>query len=243
MKPKVVASLLACSSLILALSSQSGEAATTVELIPGPSEDVTVIRGDGLDDRLQVIWRGDRKYTVVSGGKLSGDGCAPARPRHLRCVLGRYVALAEVYGGSGADRISLRGTPRAFGITGNGGPDVLHGSSSDEVLTGSQGNDQINGAGGDDVLGGESNNVRRPSNPGDDTLRGGRGNDELGDYYELGADSFFGGPGRDVVDATDSARDEQINGGPGVDLCRIDRKDPEPRSCEEIKIVKPTPYD
>ncbi|MDK3017488.1 hypothetical protein [Pseudodonghicola flavimaris] len=82
---------------------------------------------------------------------------------------------------------------------------VVYGDDGlDDILAGSNKNDQLIGLGGDDILFGQV---------GDDTLEGGDGNDILSGG--IGDDTLLGGAGRDVFDL--SAGDDVAFGGGGND--------------------------
>ena len=84
------------------------------------------------------------------------------------------------------------------------GAGAITGSSSDEVLNGTAGNDQIFGFDGDDVINGGAGNDRLFGGEGDDRVFGGDGNDRLS-----------GGQGNDFVDGGDG--NDQLCGGEGDD--------------------------
>jgi subtilisin family serine protease len=83
--------------------------------------------------------------------------------------------------------------------------DVIRGSDSDDVIRGGGGDDQLIGRGGDDLLRGNGGRDRLLGGPGDDRLFGGSGNDRLN-----------GGEGNDVL-VGDRGRD-RLSGGNGDDI-------------------------
>jgi len=87
-----------------------------------------------------------------------------------------------IYGGPGNDSVTgLAGDDRLLGGTGD---DSLYGGSGQDWLVGGQGNDLLEGGDdADEVIGGEGN----------DTLRGGAGSD---------SDTYRGGLGDDLIDAS-----------------------------------------
>ncbi|MCA1702586.1 MAG: proprotein convertase P-domain-containing protein [Actinobacteria bacterium] len=99
-------------------------------------------------------------------------------------------------------------------IRGTSGNDMIRGTRGDDVICAGAGNDVVYGRGGDDIiLGGEGNDVLRGGD-GHDRLSGGAGNDVLrgGD----GNDRLSGGDGNDVLRGGDG--DDRLVGGPGRDV-------------------------
>jgi Ca2+-binding RTX toxin-like protein len=81
------------------------------------------------------------------------------------------------------------------------------GTSSDEEWRGSEGNDTIRGQGGNDLIG-------RPVDPSDD----------FGETYDPGADTYYGGPGTDILDGNGDNFVDTIDCGEGRgDLASFDK--------------------
>jgi hypothetical protein len=87
---------------------------------------------------------------------------------------------------------------------------------------GTSGNDTLRGSNGNDVLLGRAGNDKLSGRRGNDVLEGGIGNDRL--YGGLGRDILRGGPGNDRLYSRDGRRDV-VNGGPGFDQAWVDQLD------------------
>lgn len=97
-----------------------------------------------------------------------------------------------LYGGEGSDSID-----------GHGGADTLYGGDGGDQIEGGVGNDALFGGGGADELKGGEGDDRLAGGTGTDVLYGGADNDTwVLDEDGIG-DSFFGGSGTNVLDATD----------------------------------------
>jgi len=120
---------------------------------------------------------------------------------------------ATIVGTSGNDIIS--GTKGDDIIDGLGGNDVIKGGKGDDCLTGGAGNDQLKGGwGADEHVGGAGN----------DSIRGGHGNDQLDGG--AGDDSLKGGHG-----------DDAMNGGADDDLCAGGHGTDTATECEDVSSV------
>lgn len=98
-------------------------------------------------------------------------------------------------------------------IIGTDGDDEIDGGNGNDRIFGNGGNDKINGGNGDDrLIGGDGDDELRGGN-GRDTLLGGEGNDKL--KGENGNDTLTGGPGRDKLEGGNGA--DTLDGGPGND--------------------------
>ena len=87
------------------------------------------------------------------------------------------------------------------------------GSSEDETLTGSHGQDLIFGEEGADTISGGGDDDRLFGGEGDDTIDGGEGNDWL--FGGEGADTLTGGAGDDWLYGGEG--DDELTGGTGAD--------------------------
>jgi hypothetical protein len=103
--------------------------------------------------------------------------------------------------------------------------DTLAGTSSDEEWEGSDGDDTIRGKGGDDLIG-------RPVDPSSD----------FGKTYDPGADTYYGGPGKDILDGRglDDAVDTMDCGAGGEDLASFDKGSATSPQTTVSDDVKPT---
>jgi Ca2+-binding RTX toxin-like protein len=125
------------------------------------------------------------------------------------------VVLVCAAAGGAAGPSASAVTETCFGLTatavGTSGDDTIRGSAGDDVIVVGDGNDHISGLEGDDVICGGS---------GDDVLEGGEGDDRL--LGEAGVDRLDGGTG-DFDRLDGGAGDDTLIGGPGeIDLLRFD---------------------
>lgn len=116
-----------------------------------------------------------------------------------------------IFGSSRNDR--LYGTNGNDLIFGFGGNDHIYGSNGDDCLVGGEGNDFIDGSNGNDVILGENGNDRFFGSNGDDLIKAGRGNDKLDGSN--GNDRLFGEEGDDYLDGGNN--NDQLFGGDGND--------------------------
>jgi Ca2+-binding RTX toxin-like protein len=88
------------------------------------------------------------------------------------------------------------------------GDDTLTGTSADEEWTGSEGHDTIRGEGGNDLIGRIEANYST----------------DFGATDDPGADTYYGGPGKDILDGRyDSSMDTINCGEGGADLASFDK--------------------
>jgi len=115
----------------------------------------------------------------------------------------RYSAeyLSMVYGTSGNE--SMTGTDGEDMFAGLGGNDGLSGADGEDDLFGGSGNDALNGGTGDDMLSGGSGNDALNGGSGNDMLSGGTGNDS---FVTDGSDAIAenAGEGTDTVQSSGS---------------------------------------
>lgn len=98
-------------------------------------------------------------------------------------------------------------------VFGNGGNDMIFGTSLDDDLRGGAGNDEIHGRAGDDSMRGNGGADDLRGGNGDDDIRGGGGNDVA--RGNAGADELRGQAGDDELRGGNGR--DFINGGRGVD--------------------------
>ena len=88
---------------------------------------------------------------------------------------------------------------------GTSSDDILEGTERAEEIRGKGGDDRVNGMGGDDVVRGGSGRDEITGGRGTDRVHGGKGRDNIIGYADKDLDRFYGGKGRDVVQARDKA--------------------------------------
>ena len=116
-------------------------------------------------------------------------------------------------------------------IQGTSGNDVIMGTPGDDVINCGGGNDVVDGGGGNDLINCGDGKDTVYGGPGNDTLNGGGGNDTMyggegNDTLNGGAgnDTMYGGAGNDILDGGDGndtmygeAGNDTLNGGHGND--------------------------
>jgi Ca2+-binding RTX toxin-like protein len=137
-------------------------------------------------------------------------------------------------GGNGGDNGDPTEPLRAGGcviaLLGTNGADELTGNEGSEVIIGFGARDRLRGEGGHDCLLGGSSNDRLIGGKGGDRLTGERGRDILVDRD--GVNAFDAGPGRDIINARNGAR-ELVRCGSGRDRALVDPSD-RVHSCERL---------
>jgi VCBS repeat-containing protein len=139
------------------------------------------------------------------------------------------TALALAGPGSGSARTAEDGI-ECFGlkatVVGTTGDDRLRGTPGDNVVAGLGGEDRIIGGGGHDVICGGSGEDLITTGKGPDKIYGGTADDRI--ISRKGPDIVYGGSG-----------DDRLNGGPGVDACRGESGNDVEHNCE--KTAPPLP--
>jgi Ca2+-binding RTX toxin-like protein len=131
---------------------------------------------------------------------------------------------------------SCGGLPATIDLEGDTGPLYIVGTSENDVIHGSLGDDQIFGMGGRDTICGDT---------GADNIDGGSGNDTIYGMGAAGADdgnnTLVGGPGRDFLwgDALDDTLrggqgQDQLYGDAGVDVLYGNDDPPSPTAHDEL---------
>ena len=178
--------------------------------------------------RTLTINGGDGNDTILFG--RDGDTLTVSVNGEASTFAASGVDLVEVFGGGGADAITLEAdapNTRIFAgdgddtVTGGGGNDEIFGESGDDRLDGSGGNDMIDGGDGNDyLLGGTNLTVSDDAVAAGfydrDTLLGGAGNDTLSGGRD--ANDLQGGDGDDLLNGSGSR--DSLDGGAGNDTLR-----------------------
>ena len=127
-------------------------------------------------------------------------------------------------------------------ISGSG---VIWGTAGNDIIAGSDLNDNINGLGGNDIICGRGGNDIISGSAGNDRILGDLGNDAL--YGNDGNDRISGGPGDDQMFG--NAHNDFLNGNEGNDLgydqCSDDGNE-NGRQCQKSLAsfaVHTTPFD
>jgi len=208
------------------------------DTIDGGAGDDRMIGGGGLDE---LSYAGRTAPVVANLATKTGGEAGETD------TFGEFDVLV---GGAGDDVLTGARLPET--IDGGAGDDTLRGRAGADALFGGEGADRLSGQAGDDRLFGD------PAQGDDyytpiirlraDRLAGGSGDDELSDTG--GANTYLGGPGRDVLEggagpdrmdagsgrdrvrATGGGRD-RVRCGSGLDRARLDGRD-RARGCERV---------
>lgn len=108
----------------------------------------------------------------------------------------------------------LTGTSGDDILVGTNGQDTINGLDGDDDLSGAGGADAIEGGSGDDVVSGGSGADQLSGSDGDDRLAGGSGNDQLDGGGDI--DRLLGGSGDDTL--IGGANGDHLDGGSGFDF-------------------------
>jgi Ca2+-binding RTX toxin-like protein len=199
-----------------------GKAATIVGPRPGNAAGETRVIGTAGPDVIFSRW--DDQFIFGRGGDdlLCGHAEIHGGPGDDRLSVRSekaFLDASSLYGGPGNDIIhrdeALDEDPHfANGTYGGPGRDRLFGSANLDDLLGGPGPDRIFGNGlHDEVYGGRGSDIV-VGGLGFDALRGGPGADRL--RGEVGNDGLHGGSGNDL--ARGGVGDDEISGGDGVDV-------------------------
>jgi Ca2+-binding RTX toxin-like protein len=219
-----------------------------------PDDAYSIYVANTNKDQNDLVLTRHKGYIVVHergyADLRTGEGCSTHAPKEVWCpfadTTGVYLNLAggedrlnvslprklpdptffevQVFGGSGRDRISVRG-PHAL-VFGDSGSDVIKGGGSDDELQGGPGRDRLYGRRGNDRLDGDGTEYRPEDTRADDLLDGGPGRDNV--TWQLRstpvvADLRLGrGGGAGERDALRSI--ENLQGGSGPDVLRGDAR-------------------
>jgi hypothetical protein len=202
----------------------------------GGDVDVT---GSDHSERISVSSNAKRVLKVHADTRVAERKeryCVSLRARLLRCRT-QEVADGFVEGMGGRDVIltSIGAGPDLI-VDGGRSSDELWDRGGDRYLLGGPDADVIHGGAGPDWLQGDDVLGDKGASAGADRLFGGPGDDELGDFFDRGADVMRGGQGDDDLWAVNKSTQAVIDGGRGEDRCTIEKRDPRPVNCEEIKV-------
>lgn len=170
-------------------------------VVPGPGDDHVDL---GHDPQGEDLWWGDSIYLDrVSFRDATG-------PVTVDMAAGTAT-------GEGDDTIAP--VVLGAGIEGSPHDDVLRGTDLDDQVDAGGGDDLVEGRGGDDVVEADRLYSGMPNppaaEPGDDVVHGGPGDDEISGGH--GVDELHGDGGRDAVRVEDAEEGTRVLGGPGRD--------------------------
>jgi hypothetical protein len=242
--------------LLVALASPAAAATVSVEVVNPPQNPkyqeapyATVIYTAAPGEANVVEIGEDAAGAIVltesSGAPLTAhSGCHQQAPSAVVCpvVRGGLPQYRGVVASlrDGDDRLTSRTITQAYGGEGNdvlSGFGTLYGEAGDDVLDGSERNDELRGGDGDDRLSGGAGDDNLHDEGGDDALDGGEGKDTLtahsarGFTVDLalgvaaeglsrdtvaGFERVLGGDGADTL--LGSERGEELSGGAGDDV-------------------------
>lgn len=201
-----------------------------VRIAGGPGNDV--LRGGEEDSLLHGGPGSDRIFggggqDALVAGHPGGPNYLDGGPDGNLLASGLPCSGGRIVGGSGSDNVSFAELPIQRGVLYASlarGIAYVQGQRNCRPVRIDSSIENLEGSFGADILIGDH-----------------RDNNILG---QPGADRFFGGGGDNVIDARDGRRDKHIQcgrRGSRRGLALIDRRDPAPRSCAEVRIGEPIP--
>jgi Ca2+-binding RTX toxin-like protein len=186
-----------------------------------PSGQETVITDTSGDDEIIIDSFGDIDiYWVNDNGESSNDGTTLQILRQT--VAGNQLNIVGVREEEGennahkwiiSDNFDIHNFTISCNQSGGYGDDLIVGTNLDQEIFGLGGSDAIWGNGGNDILHGGSGNDYLFAGINNSILYGDRGNDEL--YGDNGDDILEGGAGNDTLDGGNG--NDTLNGGDGND--------------------------
>ncbi|MFP6764692.1 MAG: calcium-binding protein, partial [Planctomycetaceae bacterium] len=202
----------------------SGETPGVVTVsLPSGDSDVT-IQGNSLVVTQDGAEVSSIPLAAVNTLMIHGSSSADSLVIDLRNGGDLNLQQISVMAGDGDDRVTMLGVTSGqtpiVSVSGEGGHDLLIGSSGDEQLDGGDGNDtliggagrdELRGAGGDDVLIGNGGNDTLDGGSGNDFARGDAGHDDL--TAGSGTDVLLGRAGNDTLRFTSGI--DAASGGAG----------------------------
>ena len=167
----------------------------------------------------------------VSGGPVAvtvSGGAVVTFPDGTSGTVDSTPSGSAVVTGVSGDGVTLTvgglTTPVAEGgslnlIVGSSGNNTLNGTAGDDMIVGKSGNDTINGNGGNDTI---------DAGAGNNTINGGAGNDKI----DTGNDNDTVNGGADDDQITTGAGNDKIEGGSGFDTCQPGSGNNKVKNCE-----------
>ena len=179
-------------------------------LSPGAGDDTLIDGGDGVDT---VLYDTATSSVTVSlnAGDASGDSIGYDVLSQIENATGSAYEDALIGDGGpnllngGASRDVLNALGDADRIYGGTGPDTVYGGAGNDYVLGQDDGDEIYGEEGNDSV---------DAGTGNDTVDGGDDNDSL--TGDAGADILYGGNGDDSLNPG-LGDDATVDGGPGTD--------------------------
>ncbi len=200
----------------------------------GEDDDTFVIAGDALGD-TDTITDSDGNDVILFDGFNPFEHVQTVEQVGTDLVFtyagGGSLTVDDFYGDGEIETISYDGqfyatngdatSPLSFSeFVTSSGDQILAGTDGNDDITGGAGNDRISGGDGDDVLQGSAGNDEISGGEGIDSLSGGDGDDVLfgagdgsNDFYS--ADTLFGDAGADTLNG--GGGDDLLYGGDGDD--------------------------
>ncbi|MQA74550.1 MAG: hypothetical protein GEU88_09465 [Solirubrobacterales bacterium] len=223
--------------------------ATTVSLFGpdtrfGSQGEVFVSGGDAKDHQINIVQKhGDDAFVITDSRRFGAldSGCGRITRHKVRCQTPAPTGAADVaiHGAAGDDRLRVDDTVEGFAtIDGGDGADVIR------VARAARGGGELQGGDGADRIIGGRGGESIGDGDGADLVRG-RGGEEIVfvDLFsqDRGHNRIFTGAGADLILAKNGHRDEVLDCGGGRDEAGLDRIDPKPRSCEDLRRYRGTP--
>jgi Ca2+-binding RTX toxin-like protein/uncharacterized protein YkwD len=184
------------------------------DVLTGGTGDDTLNGGAGTDS---LVEQGDVDFTLTNTtmSGLGADSFTNIESFQLTGGPSENSITASAFSLNGATLV----------INGEGGDDVIVGSSIGDTINGGEGDDSVRGGGGNDVLDGGDGDDTLNGGAGDDLLNGGAGADGLSGFTgndvlngNSDDDTLYGGVGNDTLLA--AAGNDTAIGGDGVDVVR-----------------------
>jgi predicted extracellular nuclease len=203
------------------------------------STPLTTLKGGVLNDLIETLPQNERYSYVFEGNSQTLDHILVSNSLFNQPFEYDVVHVNSEFAVQASDhepQVTLLDLqPRCTGliatIVGTTGNDVINGTNGNDVIVGFGGNDTINGGNGNDIICGDGGNDTLNGGNGIDVLVGGFGSDTLNGNNDPdtlnggnGNDTLTGGSGNDVLDGganndslAGNAGDDSLTGGTGPD--------------------------